>query len=81
MIRFVIATLLLATPVCFAADYPSAGRDWGDWAQGRLYVPLVHQMVGYLTERLPENQRVQRALASPEPPGCTIPPVQASALA
>jgi hypothetical protein len=43
----------------------SADRDWGDWPQTRLYVPLVHQLVGYLTERLPENQRVRAATAGP----------------
>src|SRR5262249_49357051 len=49
----------------------AADRDWGDWPQGRLYVPLVHQLVGYLTERLPENQRVRTA---PVGPGATNPP-------
>src|SRR5205823_12772372 len=47
-------------------------RDWGNWPQTRLYVPLVHQLVGYLTERLPENERVQQAPAGPgreNPPG------------
>lgn len=43
----------------------TADRDWGDWPQTRLYVPLVHQMAGYLTDRLPETQRVQAALAGP----------------
>jgi len=53
----------------------AADRDWGNWPQSRLYVPLVHQMVGYLTERLPENQRVKRADAGPgraNPPGVTL---------
>jgi Aerotolerance regulator N-terminal len=52
----------------------AADRDWGDWPQGRLYVPLVHQLLGYLTERLPENQRVQTAPVGPgdtNPPGVT----------
>jgi hypothetical protein len=52
----------------------SADRDWGDWPQTRLYVPLVHQMVGYLTDRLPETQRVQAAPTGPgrkNPPGIT----------
>jgi hypothetical protein len=22
--------------------------DWGDWPRSRLYVPMVHQMLGYL---------------------------------
>jgi hypothetical protein len=40
--------------------FASAGdREWSNWPQSRLYVPLVHQLIGYLTERLPENQRVQ----------------------
>jgi hypothetical protein len=50
----------------------AADRDWGDWPQSRLYVPLVHQLIGYLTERLPENQRVRSEIAGPEadkPPG------------
>jgi hypothetical protein len=37
----------------------AADRDWSDWPQSRLYVPLVHQLVGYLTDRLPETARVQ----------------------
>jgi len=50
----------------------AADRDWGDWPQSRLYVPLIHQIVGYLTERLPENQRVHSEIAGPgadKPPG------------
>ncbi len=50
----------------------TASRTWTDWPKTRLYVPLVHQMAAYLTERLPENQRVQQALAGPgadNPPG------------
>jgi hypothetical protein len=57
------------TVVLFAA---AADRDWGDWPQSRLYVPLVHQIVGYLTDRLPENQRVRSEIAGPaadKPPG------------
>jgi hypothetical protein len=52
----------------------AADRDWSDWPQSRLYVPLVHQMVGYLTGRLPENGRVQTAATGPgrnNPPGAT----------
>jgi hypothetical protein len=52
----------------------TADRDWGDWPQTRLYVPLVHQLAGYLTERLPENGRVQTAATGPgteNPPGVT----------
>jgi hypothetical protein len=50
----------------------SADRDWGDWPQSRLYVPIVHQIVRYLTGRLPENQRVRSEIAGPgadKPPG------------
>jgi hypothetical protein len=50
----------------------AADRDWGDWPQSRLYVPLVHQIFGYLTDRLPENQRVRMEIAGPgtdKPPG------------
>ena len=50
----------------------AADRDWGDWPQSRLYVPLVHQIIGYLTDRLPENQRVRSEIAGPgadKPPG------------
>jgi hypothetical protein len=50
----------------------AADRDWGDWAQARLYVPFVHQIVGYLTNRLPENQWVHAEIAGPgmdKPPG------------
>ena len=50
----------------------AADRDWGDWPQSRLYVPLVHQIIGYLTGRLPENQRVRSEIAGPgadKPPG------------
>jgi hypothetical protein len=50
----------------------AADRDWGDWPQNRLYVPLVHQLVGYLTDRLPETARVQSAPADRDhPPGVT----------
>jgi hypothetical protein len=50
----------------------SADRDWSDWPQSRLYVPLIHQLVGYLSQRLPENQRVRKAAVGPgseNPPG------------
>jgi hypothetical protein len=53
----------------------TADRDWGDWPQTRLYVPLIHQMVGYLTDRLPETQRVQAAMTGPgrdNPPGIKV---------
>ncbi len=50
----------------------SADRDWTDWPQTRLYVPLIHQIFGYLTDRLPENQRIRQEPAGPgtdNPPG------------
>jgi hypothetical protein len=53
----------------------TADRDWGDWPQSRLYVPIVHQIFGYLTERLPENQRIHAEIAGPgvdRPPGVAI---------
>jgi hypothetical protein len=48
-----------------------ADRDWSDWPQSRLYVPLIHQLVGYLCMRLPETQRVQQVLAGAR--GQTVP--------
>jgi hypothetical protein len=53
----------------------TADRDWGDWPQTRLYVPLVHQIMGYLTGRLPETERVQTAPTGPgreHAPGVTL---------
>jgi hypothetical protein len=50
----------------------AADRDWSDWPQSRLYVPLVHQIVGYLTGRLVENGAVRTAPTGPgrqNPPG------------
>jgi len=35
-------------------------RDWGDWPRGRMYVPLVHQMVAYASG-LADGGRVRRA--------------------
>ncbi|MBN2579506.1 MAG: BatA domain-containing protein [Pirellulales bacterium] len=59
------AVLMFATAV---------DRDWSDWPQARLFVPLVHRFVGYLTGRLPEEQRVRAAPTGPggdNPPGIT----------
>ena len=36
-----------------------ADNAWGEWAIHRLYVPLVHQLLGYLTNRLPETSPVR----------------------
>ncbi|HVC96004.1 MAG TPA: BatA domain-containing protein [Pirellulales bacterium] len=50
----------------------AADRDWGDWPTNRLYLPLVHQAVGYLSGRLMDGQRVvQRPAGSfdDDPPG------------
>jgi hypothetical protein len=50
----------------------TASRTWTDWPKTRLYLPLVHQIAAYLTERLPDNQRVQLAPSGPgndNPPG------------
>ena len=52
-----------------------ADNAWGDWAIHRLYVPLVHQVAGYLTDRLPGTGRVQTAVAgqgAAPSPGVTI---------
>ncbi len=54
----------------FAAD-----NAWGDWAIHRLYLPLVHQLFGYLTNRLPETSivRAQRAGRGPgQAPGVVV---------
>jgi hypothetical protein len=44
-----------------------ADNAWGDWAIHRLYVPLVHQLLGYLTNRLPETSLVKFDRAGPAP--------------
>ncbi len=44
-----------------------ADNAWGDWAIHRLYVPLVHQLLGYLTNRLPETSPVRFDRAGPGP--------------
>ncbi len=52
-----------------------ADNAWGDWAIHRLYVPLVHQLLGYLTNRLPETSpvRFERAGQGPaQVPGVTL---------
>jgi hypothetical protein len=45
----------------------TADRAWNDWPQGRLYVPLVRQMLAYVTGQLGERRNVQTALV--ENPG------------
>ena len=52
---------------CVFFAFP-ADNAWGEWAIHRLYVPLVHQLLGYLTDRLPETSRV-RAQPAGQGPG------------
>jgi len=59
---------------CLLFAFP-ADNAWGDWAIHRLYLPLVHQLVGYSTNRLPENGPVKFASAGQGPrqaPGVAI---------
>jgi hypothetical protein len=52
-----------------------ADNQWGHWAIERLYLPLVHQLMGYLTDRLPEAGRVRVEPADARPghaPGVVI---------
>jgi Aerotolerance regulator N-terminal/von Willebrand factor type A domain len=59
---------------CVLFAFP-ADNGWGDWAIHRLYVPLVHQLVGYLTNRLPQTAAVKYELAGRSParaPGVTV---------
>jgi hypothetical protein len=51
----------------------SADREWTSWPQTRLYVPLVRQMMAYLTDQLAERARVSSKLitAPAEVPGIT----------
>jgi hypothetical protein len=46
----------------------AANNDGGDWAIQRLYLPVMHQMMGYLTGRLPGSGLVRVA---PLDPGTT----------
>jgi Aerotolerance regulator N-terminal len=58
--------LLFAIPV---------DNAWGDWAVHPLFLPLVHQVAGYLSDRLPGAGRVQEAQAGPgagESPGVNV---------
>jgi Aerotolerance regulator N-terminal len=52
---------------CLLFAFP-ADNAWGEWAIHRLYLPLVHQIVAYLTNRLPEAAlvRVERAGKDPD---------------
>lgn len=52
-----------------------ADNAWGEWAIHRLYLPLVHQLVGYATDRLPETGPVKFAGAGAGPseaPGVAV---------
>jgi hypothetical protein len=53
----------------------AADRDWGDWPQSPLYVPLINQIMGYLTGRLLESQRIKSLPTGPgqeNPPGTSL---------
>jgi hypothetical protein len=52
---------------CLLVAVP-ADNQWGGWAARRLYLPVVHQLLGYLTDRLPDAGRVraERAGSGPE---------------
>jgi Aerotolerance regulator N-terminal/von Willebrand factor type A domain len=65
---------LLGHGRCILFAFP-ADNGWGDWAIHRLYVPLVHQLLGYLTNRLPQTAAVKYELAGRTPalaPGVTL---------
>ena len=52
-----------------------ADNAWGDWAVGRLYLPLIHQIVGYLAGRVSRTARVRLEPAVPvehRPPESSI---------
>jgi hypothetical protein len=72
------APLVLERPLgkgrCILFAFP-ADNAWGDWAIHRLYLPLVHQLLGYLTRRLPETNPVRFDRAGRTPalaPGVTV---------
>jgi hypothetical protein len=44
----------------------SCGRDWSDWSRGRLFLPLVHQLLGYEVG-LTQGGRVRTRLVDAEP--------------
>jgi hypothetical protein len=37
-------------------------RAWGDWPRGRMYLPMIHQMIAYVAG-LTEGDRIQQAVA------------------
>jgi hypothetical protein len=40
----------------------ACGRAWGDWPRGRMYLPMIHQMVAY-TSGLGEESRIRHDTA------------------
>ena len=42
-----------------------ADNAWGDWAIHPLFLPLVHQVMGYLSDRLPGTGHVQEVQTGP----------------
>jgi len=49
----------------------AADRGWGDWPRGRMYLPMVHQMIAYAAG-LAEGGRVRQAIAGGDhAPGIT----------
>ena len=40
-------------------------RAWGDWPRGRMYLPMIHQMVAYVSG-LAEGGRISQAVAGDE---------------
>src|SRR5262249_51956863 len=40
-------------------------RGWGDWPRGRMFLPMVHQMLAYVTG-LSEGGRIRQELAAGE---------------
>ena len=59
---------------CLIFAFP-ADNGWGDWAIHRLYLPIVHQLLGYLTGRLPETNPVKYDRAgtkAAQAPGVTM---------
>jgi hypothetical protein len=47
-------------------------RDWSDWPRSRLYLPMVHQMLGYLAG-LTEGGPVRNVLLDAAPAGAARP--------
>ena len=40
-------------------------RAWGDWPRGRMYLPMIHQMVAYVSG-LAEGGRIRQEIAGDE---------------